>query len=385
MLNEHALLVLAPVGRDAALLQSTFQQGGLLAEVISTLPAALESIRAAEIGALVIAAETLGHGRLQQLQAAMDAQPHWSDVPILLLMPAYAQTSASARLEALLRYVPSATLVERPIRPATLLSLARAALQSRARQYQVRSVIEQRDQTAAKLVESEKLAAVGRLAASISHEINNPLESITNLLYLAQQDSELSGETRDYLQAAESELMRAAHITQQSLRFHRQSTRPQRIGAAELLSPVLAIYAGRLGNNRVALRTDYRDSTEVVCREGEVRQVLSNLVSNAIDAMRQGGTLRIWSHRAVHPVTGDEGLAILLSDTGHGMPADVAQRIFEAFYSTKGINGTGLGLWISADIVRKHHGSLQVRSQQSGPHPGTLFRLFLPCNLAASA
>ncbi|WP_419804432.1 sensor histidine kinase [Terriglobus sp.] len=360
------------------------------AVVISSLPVALDAIRTGDIGALVVAAETLGGGALAQLQQAMDAQPHWSDVPILLLMPAYAQASASARLEALLQYVPSATLVERPIRPATLLSLARAALKSRSRQYEVRSVIEQRDQTAAKLVESEKLAAVGRLAASISHEINNPLESITNLLYLAQQDPDLSPETRDYLETASSELIRAAHITQQSLRFHRQSTRPQRIGAADLLAPVLAIYAGRLANNHVQLHTTFRDNTEVVCREGEIRQVLSNLVSNAIDAMRLGGLLRIGSHRAVHPITGAKGVAILVSDTGHGMPPHVSQRIFEAFYSTKGNNGTGLGLWISADLVRKHGGSLQVRSRHTPTAPGTLttpgtlFRLFLPCNLTAS-
>ena len=385
MANEHTLLVLAPVGRDAALLQAAFEQAGMTAAILPDLSHALDAIRAGELGALVIAAEILGAVGLVELQQAVDAQPHWSDVPVLLLMPAHAQASASTRLEALLQHVPSATLVERPIRPATLLSLARAALTSRSRQYEVRSVIEQRDRTAKQLVESEKLAAVGRLAASISHEINNPLESITNLLYLARQDKDLCPETRDYLATAASELMRAAHITQQSLRFHRQSTRPQCIGAAELLAPVLAIYAGRLNNSHVELQTDYRDDTAVLCREGEVRQVLSNLVSNAIDAMRLGGVLRICSHRAVHPRTGDPGLAILLSDTGHGMPAEVARQIFQAFYSTKGINGTGLGLWISADIMHKHKGSLQVRSNPAPSHAGTTFRLFLPLQLASTA
>ncbi len=376
--------MLAPVGRDASLLETAFTQAGMAAEVVPNLSVASKAVSSGEVGALVIAAETLGDGGISQLRQAIQAQPHWSDVPLLLLLPGHAKATASAHLEALLQHLPSATLVERPIRPATLLSLARAALKSRMRQYEVRSAIEQRDKAAAKLVESEKLAAVGRLAASISHEINNPLESLTNLLYLAQQDANLSLETRGYLEAADKELARAAHITQQSLRFHRQSTRPQRLGAADLLAPVLAIYAGRLSNNHVRLITDFRDNTQVVCREGEIRQVLSNLVSNAIDAMRLGGVLQIYSHRAVHPTSGEPGLAILLSDTGHGMPDHVAQRIFEAFYTTKGINGTGLGLWISADIARKHGGSLQVRSRQAGNRAGTLFRLFLPCELSTS-
>ena len=381
MANEHTLYVVATVGRDASLLQSTFVSAGLAAEVVTDLSVALQSIQNGEVGALVLSVESLRGDGLNHLQQAVNAQPHWSDVPILLLMPGHVHASTSERLESLLRYVPSATLVERPIRPATLLSLARAALNSRLRQYEVRSVIEQRDRTVAKLVESEKLAAVGRLAASISHEINNPLESITNLLYLAQQDRNLSPETRSYLETADSELVRAASITQQSLRFHRQSTRPQRISAADLLAPVLAIYAGRLSNNRVQLHTDFRDNTEVVCREGEIRQVLSNLVSNAIDAMRLGGVLRVCSHGAVHPATGKPGVAILVTDTGHGMSDEVARHIFEAFYSTKGNNGTGLGLWISAEIIRRHHGSLQVRSRQS-ENAGTTFRLFLPCSLA---
>ena len=227
------------------------------------------------------------------------------------------------------------------------------------------------------LVQSEKLAAVGRLAASISHEINNPLEAITNLLFLIKQEV-LPEQAAAYLHLAEQELTRVSQIAGQTLRFHRQATRARAITPLELLEPVLALYRGRLNNSNISVRLDERDTRPVVCFEGDIRQVLNNLVSNAIDAMRTGGTLtlRIREGRSGH--LSQNGARITIADTGHGMSEETRRHIFEPFFTTKGINGTGLGLWISHGIVAKHNGTLSVRSNMDPRRHGTAFSLFLP-------
>ena len=265
------------------------------------------------------------------------------------------------------------------------------------------------------LIESEKLAAVGRLAASISHEINNPLEAVTNLLYIVATDETLSLQAKAYLAMADRELARVSQIAGQTLRFHRQATRPRSLTARELIDPVLALYQGRLINSGITINIEVRDLQELTCYEGDIRQVLNNLVGNAVDAMRSsGGTLRIRAQRARDWSGGNRhGARITIADTGHGMPRHVAQRIFEAFYTTKGINGNGLGLWISQGIVAKHKGRLRVRSRHAagasaGVSPvvnleaaaevetarqpvepsapsGTVFTLFLPADMAEAS
>ena len=230
------------------------------------------------------------------------------------------------------------------------------------------------------LVQSEKLAAVGRLAASISHEINNPLEAITNLLFLIKQEP-LPEQAASYLQLAEQELARVSQIAGQTLRFHRQATRARAIAPAELLEPVLALYRGRLNNSNIQVRMEGLDAAPIVCFEGDIRQVLNNLVSNAIDAMRTGGVLTLRLRDARSSTTHAPGARITIVDTGHGMSEEIRRRIFEPFYTTKGINGTGLGLWISRGIVDKHQGSLSVRSSIAPERHGTIFSLFLPAGL----
>ena len=227
------------------------------------------------------------------------------------------------------------------------------------------------------LIQSEKLAAVGRLAASISHEINNPLEAVTNLLYLAAGE-EISTQAHEYMTLAAQELARVSQIAGQTLRFHRQSTKPRSVTPQELLDSVLALYQGRMLNARVHAVTEYRGEPHFICYEGDIRQVLNNLVGNAIDAMRGDGTLRVRSRAARHPASGVEGVRITVSDTGHGMTPETLRHIFEPFYTTKGIHGTGLGLWISKGIVAKHHGDLKVRSSTGDRFGGTVFSLFLP-------
>ncbi len=237
-------------------------------------------------------------------------------------------------------------------------------------------------QAEAALIQSEKLAAVGRLAASISHEINNPLEAVTNTLYLLGQE-ELSETGRRYLEMAESELTRVSQIAVQTLRFHRQSTRARQLLPEELVEPVLGLYHGRLENSGVRPERERRAAVGVECYEGEIRQVLSNLVSNAIDAMRSGGRLVVRTGNARRWRDGAMGVRVTIADTGSGMPPEVIRHIFEAFYTTKGINGTGLGLWISREIVVKHGGDLHVRSSSRTGKAGTVFRLFLPRKLTS--
>jgi PAS domain S-box-containing protein len=233
--------------------------------------------------------------------------------------------------------------------------------------------IHHQKQAESALIQSEKLAVVGRLAASISHEINNPLESVTNLLYLARQKKPNDTEIQGWLDAADRELRRVSQIVSQTLRFHRQATKPRAITPEELLEPTLGLYQGRLTNANIRLNLQHRGAGLIVCYEGDIRQVLNNLVGNAIDAMRNGGRLIIRTSKSLHP----KGVRITIADTGLGMPKSVIDRIFDAFYTTKGIHGTGLGLWIAKGIIDKHNGLVRVKSS-TGTHSGTVFSIFLP-------
>lgn len=229
----------------------------------------------------------------------------------------------------------------------------------------------------AALIQSEKLAAVGRLASSIAHEINNPLESVMNLIYIARQHAILP-EVQTFLDLADQELRRVAVISNQTLRFHKQATNPQSVYWEDLLTGVLSIYESRLRNAHIRVETRSHDRNAILCFEGEIRQVLNNLVGNAIDAMPKGGRLILRSREAIHWRTGQRGSLLTVADTGVGMSPQTQARIFEAFFTTKGLQGTGLGLWISCEIINRHHGSIRMRSSQREPGHGTVFALFLP-------
>ncbi|HEY4009193.1 MAG TPA: ATP-binding protein [Acidobacteriaceae bacterium] len=228
------------------------------------------------------------------------------------------------------------------------------------------------------LLQTEKLAVVGRLASSIAHEINNPLEAITNLLYLAQRAS-ISPEAKEYLAEAEFELQRVSAIATQTLRFYRQSTKPRSVRPGDLIDSTLPLYRGRLANCGISLEMRDRATRSVMCFEGEIRQVLSNLISNAIDSIgAHGGRLLIRTRNATDWRTGRHGVAITVADSGSGISPETQARIFEAFFTTKGASGTGLGLWITHEIVVRHGGTLTLRSSQLAQRSGTLFALFLP-------
>jgi PAS domain S-box-containing protein len=228
---------------------------------------------------------------------------------------------------------------------------------------------------------TEKLAATGRLAASIAHEINNPLEAVTNCLFLIGS-GQLDARSREYLRIAQQELDRVTHITTQTLRFYRQSTKPVASNVNELLDSVIALYEPRLRGYSIAIHRRYKDVPLLHAYEGEIRQVLANFIGNAIDAMhRNGGRLMLRSAPGRDPRTGVQGVYVTVADTGCGMDAATRSRIFEPFFSTKGTTGTGLGLWVSQTIIDKHAGRIGIRTRiQQRPHTagGTVFRIFLP-------
>jgi PAS domain S-box-containing protein len=228
------------------------------------------------------------------------------------------------------------------------------------------------------LRESEKLAAVGRLAASIAHEINNPLEAVTNLLYLASSAQTLE-EVREHLVTAERELRRVSVISNQTLRFHRESKEQRELSAADLIREVLSIHGGRLLLSHVTVELRCTESVTIKSSDGEIRQVLNNLIGNAIDAMHpDGGRLLLRCNHSTAWSDGRNGISITVADTGPGISPTIQKKIFNAFYTTKGASGSGLGLWISKDIVERHGGKLSLRSRSHHGSSGTVFRLFLP-------
>ncbi len=233
------------------------------------------------------------------------------------------------------------------------------------------------------LRESEKLAAVGRLASSIAHEINNPLEAVMNLVYLTEQfmpKTIENEEARHFLGQADAELQRVKLITAQSLRFYKQSTGPEAITSAALLTPILDLYRPRFLNFNIEAQMRERSSQHIVCLASEIRQVVTNLITNAIDSMRgTGGRLLVRTHESTYWRTDARGVVITVADTGKGMSRETLASIYKAFYTTKGASGTGLGLWISAEIVHRHRGHLRVRSREGS---GTVFQLFLPFQAA---
>jgi PAS domain S-box-containing protein len=230
------------------------------------------------------------------------------------------------------------------------------------------------------LRESEKLAAMGRVAGIIAHEINNPLAAITNIFYLLRNHPSLNDEARSYADAAEQELVRVSHITRQTLSFYRESKQPTPVRVHELLDDVAELQNRAFQVNKIQLRKKYSSASNVTGFPVELRQVFLNLIANAVQAMPSGGTLRLHVHEATDWLTQRRGPAISVIDTGVGIKPEDAQRLFEPFYSTKAAKGTGLGLWISKGILQKYDGRISYRSYRRNSGCVTCFRVFIPGN-----
>jgi len=235
--------------------------------------------------------------------------------------------------------------------------------------------IEDRTRAADVLRKTEKLAAVGRLASSIAHEINNPLEAVTNLLYLLQS-TQMTETQEYYLKTACEELARVSHIASHTLRFHRQSSQPADVNPAEIIDSVLALYHARLRDAKITLQRKYKKTPHLRGYSSELRQVFANLIGNAFDATRGGGKIVVGVN-TVFDGNGSDTIMVTVADTGQGMTRETSKRIFEPFFTTKGIAGTGLGLWVSAEIVSKHGGKFRVRSRDG---EGTAISIFFPAN-----
>ena len=228
------------------------------------------------------------------------------------------------------------------------------------------------------LLRSEKLAAAGLLASSSAHEINNPLEAVTNLLFLAT-NAAVSPAAKEFLETADNELKRVAAVVTKTLQFHRQYSTPLPVHIDSLMDSTLSLYQSRIVQARIAIERRSRTSPSIACLDGEVRQVLNNLVGNAIDAMTtQGGRLLVRTRSATHCTTGRRGVLVTVADTGPGISRHNLSKIFEPFFSTKGEQGTGLGLWISKEIIERHRGVLRVKSREAETCHGTVFTLFMP-------
>ena len=229
---------------------------------------------------------------------------------------------------------------------------------------------------------NERLAAMGKLAGIVAHEINNPLEAITNAFYLLRQHHSLDEEAKYYAQIAEQELARVSHITKQTLSFYRESQKPVTVSLAELLDDVLELQHRPMQIANITLERDYTGEGTVHGFPSELKQVFMNLVSNAIQAMPQGGRMRVRLTKTVGWRGRPAGVKVFVSDTGVGISAENAKRLFEPFFTTKSTKGTGLGLWISRGIVQKHEGTLRFRTVFGPSSAVTAFHVFLPTHPA---
>ncbi|MFP5205204.1 MAG: sensor histidine kinase [Acidobacteriota bacterium] len=365
-------LVVAPVGRDGELICTLLRSTGYAAECLTTIRS-VERLDSSTLLGLILTDEALVQDGFEALRIVLEAQPVWSDLPILLLtsgsnIPQYAALASQVRLE-----FRNVFLLERPIRKELLLSAVQVAYNSRLRQLEIRDAVARQFQSDEALRNTEKLAMAGQLAATMAHEVNNPLEALTNLLFLVENSANVD-EARNYGRLAVQELARISEIVNQTLRFHRAPGKPAITDVAELASSALSLFRGKLRNRKV---------TEVVkvlpafayCSAGEVRQALVNLIGNALDAMPEGGKL----HLRVSAVQRQDFhyVRVTVGDTGSGIRREVRPNLFTQFFTTKGSRGTGLGLWLTRDIVLRNGGRLRYRTRTSQPS-GTVFTMYLP-------
>jgi two-component system, chemotaxis family, CheB/CheR fusion protein len=241
--------------------------------------------------------------------------------------------------------------------------------------------ITDRKQTEVALMKSEKLAVAGRMAAVLAHEINNPLQAVTNVMTLLEQSSNMDSRDQEFVRTANNELARVNRLTQQSLRFYRDSVSPTEVSVAEEIDTVLDMYAKRITAKNITVTKQYQaDGASIHSYPGEIRQIFSTLLINAVEALPIGGrfVLRVSQSADWSKAPAVNGLRVTLADSGCGIPPHNAARIFEPFFTTKGENGTGLGLWVARGIADRLGGSIRMRSRVHPGNSGTCFSVFLP-------
>jgi len=496
--NDHELpvLVVAPYGRDGNLIAATLRQANIVCQVCTDARAVVPRLSNGT-GALLLEEEALDDFVIQEFATTLQNQPPWFDAPVIVLTRARKGTDNASRFMARMREpLGHTTLLERPVRPETLVSTVQTVLRARHRQFQIRDALERLQASEARyrslilatssivfttdvhgnfadrlpswesftgqsfeqykgngwmeavhpadrksatagisaaiaglrpyqleyrlrrhdgryrcvlvrgvpvfredstvkewvgtctdiqdrkdsetaLRKSERLALAGQMAASIAHEINNPLEAVINLLYLINMRSS-DDETRHYCALAQRELTRVSEISGQTLRFYRKSSKPAETDVTELLDSLLRMFRPKFGRRNLKMQWDLRNGEKIQAFSNELRQVFANLISNAIDATPPGGRIRVQSQPSMdYRDPARAGIRVTVADTGSGIPEAIRQRIFEPFVTTKGDAGTGLGLWVCADIVQRHGGFLRLKSKTTAPS-GTVFTIFLP-------
>ena len=372
MLAPNRFLVVAPVGRDGKLIASFLNACGYGVELHRSI-AKIDLADVPDICGLILTDEALTNDGFGALRGMIESQPEWSDLPVILLTsgpgePRQANIASRVRLE-----FRSVFLLDRPVRKEMLLSAVQVAYNSRQRQLEVRDAAARQFRSEETLRNTEKLATAGKLAATLAHEINNPLEALQNLLFLVENSSSLE-EAIPFARMATQEVRRIQEITDLTLRLHRAPSVPSLNDLSEIARSALMLFRARLRSRRIKECVDMKPVT-AWCSAGEVRQAVVNLIGNSVDAMPDGGELHLKVSKASKDSTCYARLTI--ADTGSGIPMEIRPNLFRQFFTTKGSRGTGLGLWLTRDIVRRNGGSLRFRSRTSAP-TGTVFAMYLP-------
>ncbi|HEY1767418.1 MAG TPA: ATP-binding protein [Terracidiphilus sp.] len=370
--NRLRFMVVAPLGRDAELIAALLNASGYGSERMESIADAKQAGTAMLLG-LILTDEALTKNGLEALRTLIDAQPQWSDLPVILLTsgpgePRRAVTASQVRMQ-----FRSVFLLDRPVRKELLLSAVQVAYNSRLKQLEVRDAAMQQYQSEETLRNAEKLATAGRLVATMAHEVNNPLEALGNLLFLIEHSPTID-DARAFSRKATQELERISEIVNQTLGLHRAPAKPAITEIAELATSALTLFRGKLRERKI-VECVTAEPTLAFCSAGEVRQAVVNLIGNALDAMPEGGRLYLRVSSATRK--GALYARLTVADTGSGIPAAIRPNLFNQFFTTKGSRGTGLGLWLTRDIVIRNAGRLRYRSRTGSPS-GTVFTLYLP-------
>ena len=226
------------------------------------------------------------------------------------------------------------------------------------------------------MLQAEKLAATGRMAASIAHEINNPLESLMNIVYLARTYSQNDTKVYQLLLTAEGELERVAHIARQTLGYYKDTGSPAQVHIHDLLENVLTVYSSKMRTAGISVDSRFDDPQKIVVSKGEMLQCFSNIIANAIDAMPNGGQLSVSATQVSGP--SGEGIQIAIQDSGCGIAQENLSGVFEPFFTTKGSLGTGIGLWVTRQLIEKRGGTIEIASSTAPRMSGTTLTIFIP-------
>lgn len=389
---DERVLILAPVGRDAPAMARLLIERGFMARVCEG-SAELRACTMEGAGALLLTDEALELPQLPEFLGQLQVQPSWSELPLIILTHG-GEPRVARLLESVAAAAGGITLLERPLGMATLVRTIEVAVRSRRRQYQVRDLIAESASQIEALKENqriirmqeerlrrvERLAAAGQLAASLAHEINNPLEAVTNTLYILQNFSGLSAEATAVVNTAANEIARVSRIVKQSLSYYRVGKVPKETNLAQILEESLGIFKEKFQKAALQVSTRIRPETVVFGFSDEIRQAIDNLLLNAIEATPRGGRLVVRLRRSTdHQDRKQPGVARLtIADTGSGISADQLSRLFEPFFTTKAEKGNGLGMWVVQGIVTKHEGSIRIRSSTGYCSSGTVVSILWP-------